>query len=244
MAEAILGRCRRQFPDPGNALQPRDRAAHAARQRGRTHRRSDPVPRRGDRRAGAQVRRRHHHAAGLRCLRDRREQACQRFYDEGEDIWPKRYAIWGRLVAAQPDQIAYSSSTPSRSTCSCRRCFRRSGPTPSASWRQLGLDPTRWKRPSPGSTGRSARYLRRHETGRLPDRGLDTAQDRTGPGRSKRALLRATRFARASPSPISAPAWTSGLHPDGDGSPRPTCSRRERSWPATSSARAMPPESE
>src|SRR5260370_16368630 len=30
-----------------------------------------------------------------------------RFYDEGEDTWPKRYAIWGRLVAAQPDQIAY-----------------------------------------------------------------------------------------------------------------------------------------
>ena len=31
-----------------------------------------------------------------------------RFYDEGEDAWPKRYAIWGRLIAAQPDQIAYS----------------------------------------------------------------------------------------------------------------------------------------
>ena len=31
-----------------------------------------------------------------------------RFYDEGEDLWPKRYAIWGRLVAQQPDQIAYS----------------------------------------------------------------------------------------------------------------------------------------
>src|SRR5882757_1276953 len=31
----------------------------------------------------------------------------RRFYDEGEDIWPKRYAIWGRLVAQQPDQIAY-----------------------------------------------------------------------------------------------------------------------------------------
>jgi tricarballylate dehydrogenase len=31
-----------------------------------------------------------------------------RFYDEGEDFWPKRYAIWGRLVAAQPDQIAYA----------------------------------------------------------------------------------------------------------------------------------------
>ena len=32
----------------------------------------------------------------------------QRFYDEGEDVWPKRYAIWGRLIAQQPDQIAYS----------------------------------------------------------------------------------------------------------------------------------------
>ena len=31
-----------------------------------------------------------------------------RFYDEGEDIWPKRYAIWGRLVAAEPDQVGYS----------------------------------------------------------------------------------------------------------------------------------------
>jgi len=32
----------------------------------------------------------------------------ERFYDEGEDVWPKRYAIWGRLVAAQPDQVAFS----------------------------------------------------------------------------------------------------------------------------------------
>jgi len=31
-----------------------------------------------------------------------------RFYDEGEDFWPKRYAIWGRLVAQQPEQIGYS----------------------------------------------------------------------------------------------------------------------------------------
>jgi len=31
-----------------------------------------------------------------------------RFYDEGEDFWPKRYAIWGRLIAQQPDQIAYA----------------------------------------------------------------------------------------------------------------------------------------
>jgi tricarballylate dehydrogenase len=31
----------------------------------------------------------------------------RRFYDEGEAIWPKRYAIWGGLIAAQPDQLAY-----------------------------------------------------------------------------------------------------------------------------------------
>ncbi len=32
----------------------------------------------------------------------------QRFHDEGEDFWPKRYAIWGRLVAQQPGQTGYS----------------------------------------------------------------------------------------------------------------------------------------
>jgi tricarballylate dehydrogenase len=32
----------------------------------------------------------------------------KRFYDEGEDFWPKRYAIWGKLIAEQPEQIAYS----------------------------------------------------------------------------------------------------------------------------------------
>jgi tricarballylate dehydrogenase len=32
----------------------------------------------------------------------------ERFYDEGEDFWPKRYAIWGGLIARQPAQIAYS----------------------------------------------------------------------------------------------------------------------------------------
>ncbi|MET0085536.1 MAG: FAD-dependent tricarballylate dehydrogenase TcuA [Sedimenticola sp.] len=32
----------------------------------------------------------------------------ERFYDEGEDFWPKRYAIWGRLVAQEPEQSAYA----------------------------------------------------------------------------------------------------------------------------------------
>jgi tricarballylate dehydrogenase len=34
-------------------------------------------------------------------------RAARRFYDEGEDFWPKRYAIWGRLIAQQPGQIGY-----------------------------------------------------------------------------------------------------------------------------------------
>lgn len=36
------------------------------------------------------------------------DQHANRFYDEGEDVWPKRYAIWGRLVAQQEGQIAWS----------------------------------------------------------------------------------------------------------------------------------------
>ena len=32
----------------------------------------------------------------------------RRFYDEGEDFWPRRYAIWGGLIARQPEQRAYS----------------------------------------------------------------------------------------------------------------------------------------
>ena len=35
-------------------------------------------------------------------------QQAERFYDEGEDFWPKRYAIWGRLVAGQPEQTAFA----------------------------------------------------------------------------------------------------------------------------------------
>jgi tricarballylate dehydrogenase len=31
-----------------------------------------------------------------------------RFYDEGEDVWPKRYATWGGLIAQQPDQQAFA----------------------------------------------------------------------------------------------------------------------------------------
>jgi tricarballylate dehydrogenase len=32
----------------------------------------------------------------------------RRFADEGADLWPKRYASWGGLIAHQPDQLAFS----------------------------------------------------------------------------------------------------------------------------------------
>lgn len=35
-------------------------------------------------------------------------QSAKRFYDEGEDFWPKRYAIWGGMIAEQPGQTAYA----------------------------------------------------------------------------------------------------------------------------------------
>lgn len=36
------------------------------------------------------------------------DHLASRFYDEGEDIWPKRYAIWGRLIAMLPHQTGYA----------------------------------------------------------------------------------------------------------------------------------------
>jgi tricarballylate dehydrogenase len=42
----------------------------------------------------------------------------KRFADEGQDLWPKRYASWGALIAEQPDQTAYSIFDSK-----VRRCF-------------------------------------------------------------------------------------------------------------------------
>src|SRR6185312_7360559 len=72
----------------------------------------------------------------------------QRFYDEGEDIWPKRYAIWGRLVAAQPDQIAYIIFDSTVVTSFMPTLFPPIAPASSNSIRR------RWRRRSPNSTPR------------------------------------------------------------------------------------------
>jgi tricarballylate dehydrogenase len=66
----------------------------------------------------------------------------RRFYDEGEDFWPKRYAIWGRLVAQQPDQIAYSIIDAKSANLFMPSVFPpKSAPTIRELARQLDLSP-------------------------------------------------------------------------------------------------------
>lgn len=68
----------------------------------------------------------------------------QRFYDEGEDIWPKRYAIWGRLVGQQPGQIAYIIFDAPALTRFMPSLYPPiSAPTIPDLARALGLDPGR-----------------------------------------------------------------------------------------------------
>jgi tricarballylate dehydrogenase len=67
----------------------------------------------------------------------------QRFYDEGEDVWPKRYAIWGRLVAGQPDQIAYIIFDVSSLELFMPSCFPPiSAPTLAELAQKLSLKPS------------------------------------------------------------------------------------------------------
>ncbi|OYZ98368.1 MAG: hypothetical protein B7X99_11730 [Rhizobiales bacterium 17-65-6] len=78
----------------------------------------------------------------------------ERFYDEGEDFWPKRYAIWGRLVAHQPDQIAYIVFDSKSLTSFMPSLYPpiRSD-TPEGLAEALGLDPQRFRATLDGFNG-------------------------------------------------------------------------------------------
>lgn len=71
----------------------------------------------------------------------------ERFYDEGEDFWPKRYAIWGLLVADQPGQIGYSVIDSKSINLFMPSLFR---PVQANSIRELGellrLDPDKFEK--------------------------------------------------------------------------------------------------
>jgi tricarballylate dehydrogenase len=65
----------------------------------------------------------------------------KRFYDEGEDFWPKRYAIWGRLIAEQPEQIAYSFVDSRTIGCFLTSLYRPyEGNTVESVAEQMGLE--------------------------------------------------------------------------------------------------------
>jgi hypothetical protein len=126
----------------------------------------------------------------------------ERFYDEGEDFWPKRYAIWGRLVAQQPGQVAYSIiDAKAIGPLHAAGVPGRAGRHLPELARKLGLDeapscaPWRLQRRLP------RRHLRPHGAGRLPHRRPDARPRRTGRARSTPRPSTATRSSPASPSP-------------------------------------------
>jgi len=66
----------------------------------------------------------------------------KRFYDEGEEFWPKRYAIWGRWIAEQSDQIAYSFVDSQTIDCFLTSLYRPyEGQTIGEVAEMMGLDP-------------------------------------------------------------------------------------------------------
>lgn len=71
----------------------------------------------------------------------------ERFYDEGEDLWPKRYAIWGRLVAQQPGQTGYSIFDEKAMKLFMPSVYPAiAAPTIAELATKLGLDPARLER--------------------------------------------------------------------------------------------------
>ncbi len=122
----------------------------------------------------------------------------RRFYDEGEDFWPKRYAIWGRLVAQQAGQIGYSIIDakaigrfmppvfPGTTADSLPELARKLG-LPEASFVRYHQRLQRCL---------SSRHVRSHQPRRLPYRGLVASQDPLGAAYRYRPVLRLRTQAR------------------------------------------------
>ena len=172
-------------------------------------RRSHAMPRGRDRRPRAEIRRRHHHAARLRGVRHRRQQAracasTTRARISGRSA-TRSGAAWSR---PSPTRSPTSSSTQRSRNSFMPSLFppieagydRGARPASSSSIRRAGEDHRRLQR------GGAARHLRPHHPRRLPHRGPDAAEDPLGAARSRRRRSMPTRCGPASPSPISAPA--------------------------------------
>ena len=131
-------------------------------------------------------------------------QHAERFYDEGEDFWPKRYAIWGTLVA----QAAGSDRVLDR-RCQGGRPIHAVGVSAEggelhqgardaaeSAAREAGGDRRRLQ------SGRAPRNVRPRGPRRLPDRRPEPREDALGAARSTRRRSGDTRSAPGSRSPI------------------------------------------
>lgn len=128
----------------------------------------------------------------------------ERYYDEGEDVWPKRYAIWGRLIAQQPDQVAFAINDSKAQHNYLPPVF---APYEAGSIAELagmiGLDAGKLEKvvADYNAAVRPAPSARRRWTIAAPR--VSPRRNPTGPGASVHHPITATRCDRASPSPSS-----------------------------------------
>ena len=130
----------------------------------------------------------------------------KRFYDEGEDFWPKRYAIWGKLIAEQPGQIAYSIVDANALPRFMPSVFP---PLQAGSIAELAtameIDPQALVAVVDGIQSLGARWqIRSRQLGRLPYRRAHAAEKPLGESNRHAAVTMATRCGRALRLPISA----------------------------------------
>ena len=244
-----LGRRRRQLPHPRHAVQ-QGRVLQAAARRRARKQIGDPTQCHcgRDRRARAEVRRRHRHAPRLRLARHRRQQA-RRSASTTRARTSGRSATRSGAASSRssPTRSPTRSSTPSRWASSCRRCSRRSRrasigePRRAARARRR----TRSRRPStrfnaavrPGTFDHT-------DPRRLRDRGPRRRRRPTGRAASTRRPSSPIRCAPASRSPISASRSTSAracVMDDGSAVPQRLRRRRDhgRQHPAARATRRL-----
>ena len=201
-----LGTRGRELPHSRHAVQPGEGSAGAPRPGREIDRRPDAVPRGGDRRAFAEVRRRHLHPRRLRVTGDRRQ--------------PARAALLRRrrgFLAEALRDLGTARRRPARSDRVLDHRFKGRRKVHAAGVRagEGGLDPRAraLARARPGGARGYGRSVQRRGTAghfqprrarRLRDRGDQSRRRRTGRARSTRPHSSATRCGPASPSPISA----------------------------------------
>jgi hypothetical protein len=233
---------RAELPDPRHALQPRRRAARHARPGRRSV--GDPtqchavaIDGRAPKFDGGIVTRLDCVPFSIVVNRDG-----ERFYDEGEDVWPKRYAIWGRLVApARPGRL-FDHRFEVDQRLSCPRSSRPRRPTPSKGWARSSASRRSSRRRSRRSTPPAAPAPSTRPNSTVCDRGADAAQDQLGAAHRRAALLRLLAAARGHLHLSRAEGGRDRPRLDPrDGSPM--SGRRARSWRARSWAKATLPAS-